>query len=517
MTASLSSASSEPLPAAPSIRDALRGFAAGSLSPRTVLDACLDAIARRNDTLNALPTRLPADRLRSDADTLQTALRSGAPVGLLAGQPYAAKDIHRTAGVRTTFGSPLYADHVPTRNDPIVQRLLDAGALLIGKSNTPEFAAGSQTFNPIFGATLNPWDPSRTVGGSSGGAACALATGMTVVADGSDLAASLRNPASFCGVVGLRPSSAMDPTLEPGADGFGTLSMPGPLARSVDDLRLAWRAIFAAPGQAPIATWAERLAQESAATGRGGHAGGTAGRHDAQAAPTSRTQGASRVGAGMPRAPRALRLAWTIDAGGSMPVSEPVARTMEATLAVLREAGVSLVHASPALADVDECFQVLRGLYFVENFHEDYKRGRDRMKDTVVWNIEYGLSLGAERIAWAHRTRTRLFAEMAQFLRGFDGWLLPTAQVLPFAKDLPYPTAINGLPLANYVQWLRSCYLVSATGHPALSLPCGFASDAPESPPLPVGLQVVGHWLQDEALMDVGETLQTLLPTRLRA
>ena len=472
------------------IRQHLVAYSDGWLSPVETTAACLDALDSHNPATNALPTLRDRDTVQQQAERAQAAITAGAPVGQLVGLPYAAKDIHRTAGLRTTFGSPIFADHVPDHNDPIVDRLLAADANLIGKSNTPEFAAGSQTFNTLFGTTRNPYALDKTVGGSSGGSACALATGMVWIADGSDLAASLRNPASFCGVVGMRPSSKPDPLLGLGANGFNSLSMVGPMARCVDDARLAYRSIFKPSAKRSIKEWSDSLSRESQQTGRG-------------------ILRYERNGS-MPRDPRSLKIAWTVDGDGRIPVDPAVHRAIRRVGHVLQEAGVQLVSAIPDLGGVDECFQTLRGLYFVENFGELYWREQHRMKDTVLWNIEFGLDLTAERIAAAARLRTDLFARMRRFLGDLDAWLLPTAQVLPFNHEIAYPTSINGEALGTYIDWLKTCYWVTTTGHPAVSLPCGFEQE-PQGPLLPVGLQVVGRWDEDEAMLDVAETIETLL------
>lgn len=472
------------------LRQHLVAYGEGWLSPVETIAGALSAIDRNNPVYNALPTLVRRADVLAHAERLSADIRHGEAVGALAGLPYVAKDTHRTAGLRTTWGSPIFAEHVPDRNDPIVQRLLDADTVLLGKSNTPEFAAGSQTFNTLFGVTRNPYALDRTAGGSSGGAACALASGMSLIADGSDLAASLRNPASFCGVCGFRPSSIADPAMQMSANAFSSLSMVGPLGRHVDDVRLAWRAIQSPAGRRPMRQWADELARESQAAHRG-----TSGRTDAFASP---------------RDPRKLRLAWSIDAGGRMPVSVPVHRAMRRVAHLLAEAGVELIDACPDFAGADECFQTLRGLYFVENLGELYETERHRMKDTVVWNIEFGMDLTAERIAAAGRVRSAVFERMARFMADVDGWLLPTAQVLPFPHRMPYPTEINGETLGTYIDWLKSCYWVTVSGHPALSLPCGFESDG-VGPKLPVGLQIVGRYAQDEALLDVAETVESLL------
>ena len=458
----------------PPIRRLLADFAAGRSTPVELLARCHGAIDALDATLNALPTRRDRAACVAEARRAQRAIEAGEPVGLLAGLPYAAKDIFDTAGLRTTLGSPIFADRVPEADAPGVRRLREAGAVLIAKSNTPEFAAGSQTFNPVLGATRNPYDTSRTVGGSSGGAAAALAAGMTVVADGSDLAASLRNPASFCGVVGMRPSTRLDPTLSDGPNGFDLMSTIGPLARSVDDCRIVHSALFEPAAHRPLEAWLERL----------------------------------EACRGM-RAPGTLRLAWSADLGG-VPLAAPVRETFLRAIDALRSAGVTLVEAHPDFTGADESFMTLRGLYFVEWLGELYTRERARMKDTVVWNIEQGLALDAAAIARAQRLRSAVFRHVAAFMADVDAFLLPTVQVLPFPLDMPYPTAVDGVPLVNYIDWLKTCYWISASGHPAVSVPCGRARDG-ASAPLPVGLQLVGRWNADTALLDVAETVETVL------
>lgn len=458
----------------PPIRRLLGEFARGERDPLDLLDACHGAIDRLDARLNALPTRRDRDACRQQARQAADAIRAGDPVGPLIGLPWVAKDLFDTAGLRTTLGSPIFADRVPDTDAPMVRRLHEAGAVLIAKSNTPEFAAGSQTFNTVFGATRNPHDPTRTCGGSSGGAAVALATGMALVADGSDLAASLRNPASFCGVVGLRPSTRPDPALADGANVFDAMSVVGPLGACVDDCRRVYEAMHDPPAPRPIAEWLAR---------------------DAARPPSP--------------APRTLRIAWAADLPG-VPMQAPVRAAFLRAIDALRAAGVTMVPAQPDFCGADEAFLVLRGLYFVEWLGELYTTERARMKDTVVWNIEQGLALDAARIARAQRLRAALFRRVAAFMSGVDAFVLPTAQVLPFALDLPHPSTIDGVPLVNYVDWLKTCYWISASGHPALSLPCGRAHDG-DGPALPVGLQVVGRWGADAALFDVAESIERVL------
>jgi amidase len=451
----------------------------------TSLEQVWDATSRNIDSQNASVNALCTLNLKSKIDeaikSLTSRIKQGAPVGMLCGAPYAAKDIHATLGLRTTKGSEIFTDWIPPHNDPIVQRYLDADAILIGKSNTPEFAAGSQTFNKIFGATRNPFDLSNTVGGSSGGAAAALATGMTLLADGSDLAASLRNPASFCGVVGFRASSRFDPAINGSPNLFDSLSIVGPLGRSVHDVAISSVAIFGAEQQRqhrPLAQWLSH----------------------AQAYETKVAQ----------RRQKRLRLAYTVDANGQFPVELAVREQIERAIDVLKEQGHELIAATPDFSGADHCFQTLRGLYFVECFGDLYKTHKAQLKDTVVWNIEQGLKLTAAEIANANTARSQIFKMLSGFNAHFDAWLLPTAQVLPFSIDVPYPTSINTEPLQTYIDWLKSCYWITVSGHPAISIPAGMAQ-SPSGKKLPVGLQLVGRWMQDADLLEVAQIVETEL------
>jgi amidase len=448
-------------------------------------DALLSArqgIEGQNKQINAICTHRASNDVQTDINRVAHLVGQSLPVGMLAGMPYLAKDTHATKNLRTTRGSPIFSNWVPQENDTVVQRYLDADAVLIGKSNTPEFAAGSQTFNTIFGATKNPFDLTKTAGGSSGGAAAALATGMSSLACGSDLAASLRNPAAFCGVVGFRPSIRANLDLRSSPNCFDTLSTAGPMGTNVGDVRLSYRAIFGSEEQRrhrPINAWLSLWDAEE------------------------------KVNLAQASKPR--RIAYSLDGGGQFPVQKEVEDQLKKGLSLLRNAGHELVEICPDFTGADECFQILRGLYFVECFGTLYQTHKAQMKDTVVWNIEQGLKLTASDIAQANITRSILTARLQQSLANYDAWLLPTSQVLPFSIDEPYPTTINGVALATYIDWLKSCYWLSITGNPSLSLPCGLAGSSQSVKPLPVGLQVVGHWMKDEALLNVAQTIEQIL------
>ena len=434
------------------------------VSATEVVRAFIARIEQANPKVNAIVTFLPELALKR-AKALD---RKGATIGPLAGLPIAHKDIVPTKGIRTTFGSPIYQDHVPGQDHVIVERLRDAGAILIGKTNTPEFAIGAQTFNPIFGATRNPYDLSKTSGGSSGGAAAAVASGMLPFADGSDLASSLRNPASFCNVVGFRPTPGRVPNW-PFPNAWDTLWSVGPIARSAEDAALLFSAMAGPDPRAP----------------------------------TAHAEPGSAFGRPLARDFRKVRVAWSPDLGGAFPVDTRVTRALEPARAVLQSLGCVVEEAAPDLTDADEAFKVQRALGMVEAFGELIKTKRALMKDTVIWNIEQGLELDAARIAKANVLRSNVFHAMRTFFERHEFLVLPTVQVPPFSVDEPYVTEIDGVKLANYMEWMKSCYLFSATSNPAISVPGGFTDDG-----LPVGLQIVGRYRDDFGVLQLAHAFE---------
>jgi amidase len=453
------------LAAYPSACDLRAAIARRELGVEELLHATLARIAAVNPPLNAIVT------LDTDA-ALVTARQMDAqgpqPEQPLFGLPIAVKDLALTRGIRTTFGSPLFADFVPDEDDLFVARLRAAGAIILGKTNTPEFGAGSQTFNRVFGATRNPYDLSRTCGGSSGGAAVALASGMTALADGSDLGGSLRNPAAFCNVVGMRPSPGRVPSW-PRLMSSEPLAVQGPMARDASDCALLLSAMAGPDPRVPIA-----LSEPGASFRQ----------------PLTRDL-------------KGLRLAWTPNLG-QFEVDEEVVAVLERTLPVFSALGCEVDGASPDLRDADEIFRVLRAWQFAARFAPDFERQRPHLKDTVVWNIEQGLALKLEDVTRAEIKRTQLIARVAAFFAHYDFLLCPSTQVAPFAIEQEWVKNINGRELATYLDWMGVCYAITVTGCPAISVPAGFTASG-----LPVGLQIVGKRWADLAVLQLAHGFES--------
>ena len=446
--------------------DLTRLIQAREVSAVEVARAHIAQIERVNPVINAFVT-MTFDAALSDAADIDARIGRGEQPGSLAGVPVGHKDLTVTKGVRTTFGSPIFHDFVPTMDALIVERLKAAGAVTLGKTNTPEFGAGSQTFNTVFGATRNPWDTMKTPGGSSGGAAAALATGMFPIADGSDLGGSLRNPASFCNVVGLRPSPGRVPNW-PSPNAWFSLGVVGPMARTVGDVALMLSAIAGPDPRSPVA-------------------------YDEAGTCFARPLGRDFAG---------VRVAWTADFGG-LPMEPEVREVLAASRATLEAMGCIVEDALPDLAGADEIFQILRAWNFESAHGTLSAKHRGQMKQTVIWNIEEGQRLTGADVGRAECLRTELFHRLRAFFERYDFIAGPVAQVLPFDVSIEYPSAIDGVPMANYIEWMKSCYLVSATGLPALSVPAGFSRAG-----LPVGLQLIGRHRDDFGLLQLGHAFE---------
>jgi amidase len=438
------------------------------VSAREVVEAHLTQIERFNPEINAIVTLVP-DRALSTADRVDAALsRREDPPGALLGLPIAHKDTHQTAGIRTTYGSRVFADNVPTTDELVIERIKAAGAIALGKSNAPEFGAGSHTFNEVFGTTRNPYRTDRSAGGSSGGAAAALAAGMHPVADGSDMGGSLRNPASFCNVVGMRPSPGRVPTF-PADTAWSTMGVQGPMARTVGDVALLLSAMAGPDARSPIALE-------------------TAG---------------SAFAASLDRDLTGLRVAWAPDLGGSVPVAPEVRETLGEQLAVFQGLGCTVEEACPDFSGADEVFRTLRAWQFSTSLGTALERHPDLFKASLAQNIEAGRELTGRDIARAEQHHTTLFHRMRTFFESYDVLLLPVSQVAPFDADLEYPTEIDGVPQSMYLDWMRSAYYISVGGNPALSAPGGFTPDG-----LPVGLQIVGPHRADLLVLQVAKAFE---------
>ncbi len=434
-----------------SATDLVRMIRRKEVSVTEVMEAHLAQVDRVNPAVNAIVTYHP-DQALDGARQADEAIARNEARGALFGLPIAHKDLVLTKGVRTTYGSPIFRDFVPGQDELIVERLKQAGAISFGKTNVPEFGAGSQTFNPVFGATLNPYDTSRTCGGSSGGAAVALACGMLPIADGSDMGGSLRNPANFCNVVGLRSAPGRVPRW-PSVNGWGRLSVQGPMARTVADAALMLSAIAGPDPRAPLAI------REPGRT---------------FAMPLERDF-------------KGVAIAWSMDFGG-LPVDPEVTTAIEAKRGVFEELGMAVKPGQPDFAEADEVFKTLRAWSFIQGYGDLLETHRNQIKDTVIWNLEAGFALTGPQVARAEVDRTTLYHRVRSFMEHHEFMVFPVSQVPPFDVNTPYPTEIDGVQMETYIDWMKSCYYVTVTGLPAISVPCGFTSSG-----LPVGLQIVGR------------------------
>ena len=444
-----------------SARELAAGIAGGALSAAEVMDAHLGRIAAVNPRVNAIVT-LDEAAARAAAAEADRAVARGDALAPLHGLPIAVKDLEDTAGMRTTYGSTIFAEHVPDADSLVVGRLRRAGAIVIGKTNTPEFGAGSQTFNRVFGPTRNPYDLSRTPGGSSGGAAAAVATGMLPFADGSDLASSIRNPASFCSAVGLRPSPGRIPAADEQSDPLASLAVVGPIARSVDDAALLLGALAGRDARDPLSVEPPPGAL----------------------APV------------VPAALAGLRVAWSRDLI-DLPVAPEVTAVLEPRRAELERLGAHVTDAEPDLRAADTVFDTLRALGFAA-FAPLLEAHPGELKDTIVGNMRKGLALSVAEIAAAFGARGAVYAALRRFMDDYDVLALPVAQVAPFPLEQEWVREIGGVAMEHYVAWLRTCSRITVTGHPAISIPAGFTDDG-----LPVGLQLVGRHLQERRLLEI--------------
>ncbi len=442
----------------------------GEITPLDLVDASLSRIAEVEPQINAIVTTCP-ERARDQARRLMAQPRSAQDdFRWLAGLPFAVKDLNDLAGVRTTYGSPIFADNIPQRSDIMVERLEANGGIPIGMSNSPEFGAGGNTFNEVFGETLNPWNTKLNAGGSSGGAAAALAAGEVWLATGSDLGGSLRTPASFCSVVGLRPTPGRVAS-GPGQIKFDTLAVNGPMARSVEDVALMLDAMVGWHIEDPLSL---EVPGESFRT---------------------LTQ-AKRV-------PR--RIAFSPDLGIT-PVDPETRAICAAAAQRFAELGCHVEEACPDFSGVPEAFQTLRALDYAATMNALYESNRAQLKPDVIWNIERGRKLESAQIGRAMLRRGQLYEQMAAFFQNYDLLLAPAACTPPLDVKIRWVEQVAGQNFDNYVDWLKIASVVTMTSCPSLALPAGFTRDG-----RPVGLQLVGKPRGEAQLLSASAALEDLL------
>lgn len=431
------------------------------ISPREVIEAHLYQIERFNPKVNAIVTLVPEQALQM-ADYAYRKLARGDEVGPLYGLPIAHKDLVQTKGIRTTYGSRIFKDNLPSQDALIVQRLKSAGAITIGKTNTPEFGAGSQTYNEVFGETLNPYDVTKTCGGSSGGAAVALASGMQPIADGSDMGGSLRNPASFCNVVGFRVSPGRVPDW-PSQTGWVPTSVQGPMARTVEDAGLMLSAIAGPDPRIPISI------------------------------PEPGNLFMKPLG----RDFTGVRIGWSRNLGG-LPVDPRVTEVIDSQRKSFESLGCITEDGEPDFTDADQVFKIWRGWSRELTLGKSLKDHRSQMKDTLVWDIEQGINLSGAQVGWAESKRMEIFQRMHAFMETHEFLVCPVSQVPPFDVKERYISEINGEKMGTFIDWMKSCYYITITGYPAISVPCGFTRDG-----LPVGVQIVGRYRDDFGVLQL--------------
>ncbi|HET9018124.1 MAG TPA: amidase family protein [Acetobacteraceae bacterium] len=451
--------------------EARRLIGAKRLSPVELTESCIARIEAVDHAVNAMVAR-DVDRARVAARASEQAVMRGDELGALHGLPFGVKDLEETGGLRSTFGSPLFRDNVPAQDERSVAGLRAAGGILLGKTNTPEFGAGANTRNAVYGATGNPFDPVRSCAGSSGGSAVALATGMVPLATGSDLGGSLRNPAAFCGIVGFRPSPGVVPSERHGM-GWSPLSVNGPMARSVDDLCLMLSAMAATDARDPLAP--------------------------------------KQVDHFHP--PReidlsSLRVAFTPDFGFAL-VERTIREAFAARMALLRSQFAVAAEATPDCTGADDAFAVLRAVGALAAHEEKVRNTPDLVGPNVHANVAEGLRYSAADVARAEVAHTALYRRWQEFYKQFDLIIAPTVAITPRPWRELFPKEIDGVPTRSYYHWLAPVYAVTLSGHPSVSIPAGL-----DAAGMPFGLQVVGPRGGDAFVLAAAAALQRVLPAR---
>jgi amidase len=442
--------------------DIMEAIRKKKLSAREVMEAHLKQIKRVNPKVNAIVTLAPEAQLMAQAAEADEALARDKWLGPLHGLPVGVKDLHETSGMRTTYGSPLHKDYIPDFDCRVVQREKTAGAIVIGKTNVPEFGLGSQTFNKVFGATHNPYDVTKTCGGSTGGGAAALACGMVPLADGSDMGGSLRNPPNFCNVVGLRPSVGRVSNV-PTHMGWFTLAVQGPVARNVTDCAFFLSVLAGYDRHSPIS-----IDQPGTAF-------------------------AQPLGA---RSFKGVRVALFKDLG--LPWEAEVRDAVRAQGKVFESLGCTVVEAEPDFSDANECFMALRHWSTELGFGDLLATQGGQLNEYIHWHVEEGRKLTGPYLARLEAKRTALYQRLCGFKGEYDFFIMPVNQVLPFDVNTRYPTEIAGVKMENYIAWMKSAYYISVTGNPAISVPCAFSASG-----LPIGMQIVGRQHDDWGVLQL--------------
>ena len=436
------------------------------ISPVELLEACIERIEALNPAVNAISAKA-YERAREEAKAAEVAVLRGDDLGPLLGLPVGIKDLQDTAGLLTTHGSPVYRSHVPKADAASVALVRQAGAIIVAKTNVPEFGAGANSRNPVWGATGNPFNPNLNAGGSSGGSAVALATDMLPICTGSDTGGSLRIPAAVCGVVGFRPSPGLVPMDARGL-GWTPISVVGPMGRDVADMRLLFAAQIGVDDRDPLS----------------------------QPLDPRETSAHRPVDLGR------LRVAWTTDFG-QCPIGAEIAETMRGQIGRMKHLFARCDEIAFDFGRADDCFDAIRALNFVARYKAAYDEDPTILGPNVRANYEMGAAMSLAHAAWAHTEQTRIFRRFQEIYRAYDLVLAPTTPVSPFPWTQLYLQELNGDKLRNYYHWLALTYFVTLVTNPSISIPCGTDRQA-----LPFGLQVVGRFRGDLALLDAAQSLE---------
>lgn len=450
-----------------SARELARLIHTRKVSARELMTACLSQINKLNPRLNAIVATLDDQACLALADRADQELAAGEPIGAFHGLPTAFKDLEPAVGFPQSKGSPLFRNFMPESDSVLVERIRRAGALPIGKTNVPEFGMGSQTYNTVYGTTLNPYDPTKTAGGSSGGAAVALTTGMLPIADGGDLGGSLRNPANFNNIVALRPTVGLVP-IAPSPIPFVGVSTKGMMARSVADVAFGLSVIAGADARDP-----QSFASDP-----------------------------QQFAGSLDRDFRGVRIAWAPDLGG-LPLDRRVRTVLDAQRKTFEELGCVVEDACPEFGNVNDVFLTLRTWASWNTYKDLLAQHRAQFKPEAVWDIEQGAHLTGEDLGRALIEQGRLHDRLRMFQEQYEFLICAVNQVPPFPADEPWPKSIDGVAMDSYVAWMKTAYWISATCRPAISVPAGFTDGG-----LPVGVQIVGRYREDLSVLKMAHAFE---------